>query len=904
MTTAPTRTPTPVGVPFARDLASFGAATALVADGTAISYAELADRVEARGRLLGDTRRLVMISGTNEVETLVTYLAALAGGHPVLLVPADNAEHVATIAERYDPDVVASGTGETWSIDVRRAGTAHHLHPDLALLLSTSGSTGSPKLVRLSAENLQSNAEAIATYLGIVGSDRAATTLPLHYCYGLSVVHSHLTRGACLVLTELSVVDACFWDLVRREGVTTFAGVPYTFELLDRVGFSRMKLPSLRYLTQAGGRMRPERVRALAALGQTNGWELVVMYGQTEATARMGYLPPELAEAHPEAVGVPIPGGSFRVVATEPRDRSTALPDGVVGELVYSGPNVMLGYAEGPADLALDRTTDELHTGDLARISSGGLVEIIGRSNRVAKTLGLRVDLDRLERLLLEQGFVAACASSGERLVVAAETFELSAVRDWVRRITGLPSWAVDVVGVPDLPRTPAGKPCYAAVAGMATETGGARAAAPSGTPAPARTAPASNEAVSVAELCALLSELLGRDDVSEESSFVSLDGDSLSYVEVSLRLEETLGVLPEGWHTMSIQALVGAARHRPDHEVARGSRRLPRWRRVEANVVIRALAIVLIVGSHANVFALAGGAHVLLAAAGFNLGRFHLTPAPRSERVRHLVTSVLRIAVPSIAVIGLIALATGDYPLPTVLLLNGVLGPDGWSEPEWYFWFVEALVWSLLAVAAVVAVPAVDRLERRHPFALAMGVLGLALLPRYGVLGLGGDGDRIHAGLVVCWLLALGWAAAKASTMWQRGAVTIVAVATLPGFFDDLQREAIVAAGVTLLVWVPTLPIPRRLVPLLGTLAGASLYIYLTHWQVYPWLEYRWPVLALLSSLAVGIVTARLLAPLTSKIDRLVPRPRLGGHDSEPAGDRTPVRRGRSRRDRLVVPS
>ena len=165
--------------------------------------------------------------------------------------------------------------------------------------------------------NLVSNAAAIAEYLGIRETDRAATTLPMSYCYGLSVIHSHLLRGAGLVLTDHSVVDDEFWELFRRHRGTTFAGVPYTFELLERVGAETLDLPHLRYVTQAGGQMPPERVRRFAELGRRQGWDLFVMYGATEATARMAYLPPQLASSHPGTIGGPIPGGSFTV---EPRD--------------------------------------------------------------------------------------------------------------------------------------------------------------------------------------------------------------------------------------------------------------------------------------------------------------------------------------------------------------------------------------------------------------------------------------------------------------------------------------------------------------------------------------------------------------------------------------------------------
>ena len=152
------------------------------------------------------------------MDTVVTYLGALAGGHALVLVP--DADAVAC----YDPDVVV----RAGVMEVRHEGTVHDLHPDLALLLSTSGSTGSPKLVRLSHTNLTSNATAIAEYLGIRSSDVAPTTLPLHYCYGLSVLNSHLTVGAAVMITDESVTSPMFWEDFRAAGCTTIAGVPYT----------------------------------------------------------------------------------------------------------------------------------------------------------------------------------------------------------------------------------------------------------------------------------------------------------------------------------------------------------------------------------------------------------------------------------------------------------------------------------------------------------------------------------------------------------------------------------------------------------------------------------------------------------------------------------------------------
>ena len=312
-------------MPFVREFVAYGDRRALITVDGELSYRELTGRVHEMGERLGVERRLVLVTGGNAIDPIVTYLAALAGGHPVLLVPENNDLLRASLIANYDPDVIADREGDQWQLVERRHRSSHDLHPDLALLLCTSGSTGSPKLVRLSHENLQANADAIADYLDIASTDRSATTLPMHYCYGLS---SHLSRGAGLVLTDLSVVERCFWELFAESRCTSFASVPYTFDLLDRIGFPDMVLPHLRYVTQAGGRLAPDRVAQYAELADRAGWDFFVMYGQTEATARMAYLPPKLAGLYPDAIGVPIPGGArarARARVLGPGDRRVGL---------------------------------------------------------------------------------------------------------------------------------------------------------------------------------------------------------------------------------------------------------------------------------------------------------------------------------------------------------------------------------------------------------------------------------------------------------------------------------------------------------------------------------------------------------------------------------------------------
>jgi acyl-CoA synthetase (AMP-forming)/AMP-acid ligase II len=855
--------------PLGCDLAAFGDRAAIVTAQGEISYRDLAARVGRAARLLGAGRRLVLVAGSNTVDAVVAYLGALAAGHPVLLVPGDEAV-IATMTAAYDPDVVVQPVDGRWTCQERRAGSAHDLHPELALLLSTSGSTGSPKLVRLSHANLRANAEAIATYLGIRETDRAATTLPLHYCYGLSVLNSHLLRGAGLILTDLSVADTCFWELFRRARGTSFAGVPYTFSLLERVGFDAMRLPDLRYVTQAGGRLAPHRVRHLAELGRRRGWDLFVMYGQTEATARMAYLPPDLAQSRPEAIGVPVPGGALRL---EPLD--DAEPD--VGELVYTGPNVMLGYAHGPTDLALGRVIEELRTGDIARRGTDGLYEIVGRRSRFAKVFGLRIDLERVEAGLAADGVAAACTGRDEELVVVVEAAgQRSQLNRLVAQRCGLPARAVRIMVVPELPRLASGKVDQPAVAALA--------------------APGTGETVApgpVFDLCALYAEALDRPDVTPDDSFVGLGGDSLSYVEVSVRLSSALDRVPANWHTMPIRELRAAL---PTDRPARERR----WRPLDTGVALRALSIVLIVGTHIDIFTIRGGAHLLLAVAGFNFARFHLTDVDRRSRVRHVAASVARIAVPTAVYLALVVALLRQYSWTNVFLLNEAIGPRVGDQR--YFWFVETLVYTLLALLLLLALPVVDRWERRRPFVLPAALLALGLLVRYDVVALS-PMDNLTTPASLFWLFALGWAAGKADTAGQRLLVSAAGAAALVGYFDDPLREAIVVAGLLLLVWVPRVPSLALLNRLAGALAGASLYIYLTHWQVYPLLERHSRPLALVVALTAGVLFGAVVDRVTARLARRRHRARSAAAPAQRRSHGVPPRRRRRRprRERAV---
>ena len=400
--------PIPTRLPNGRALIESGSDSApalTLPDAAPITHGDLRAAAARTGRQLGPVKQLALIVADGSAEAMVGYISVLASGHAALLVADTSPAFIREIVNAYRPNWLGSQLPGGWALRPE-SGAPLALHPELAVMLSTSGSTGAVKFVRLSYTNVIENARSIADYLELNASDRGLLTLPIHYSFGLSVLNSHLLSGASVLASPHALTDPALWGFFKREGGTSFAGVPHSYKLLDAIDFENLELPTLRTMTQAGGRLPRDTALKYAALAERKGFRFFLMYGQTEATARMAYVPPDEARRFPDCVGVPIPRGALHLIAADGSPITRAETE---GELVYTGPNVMMGYATHLADLAAPPGPRELKTGDLAVLNEHGLVRITGRKSRFLKLFGLRISLDEIERKLEAQGIRAVC---------------------------------------------------------------------------------------------------------------------------------------------------------------------------------------------------------------------------------------------------------------------------------------------------------------------------------------------------------------------------------------------------------------------------------------------------------------------------------------------------------------
>lgn len=792
---------------FARTLEQFGDAPALLTEsGSSLSYTALAQAADAFAATLGNQRQLLLIDMVNAVESVIAYLGALRGGHPVIL----SAGQTAQLTTSFAPNALYHIVDGVWQLDRQTHAPRHDLYSDLALMLSTSGTTGSAKLVRLSSQNLHTNAVAILEYLRITQADRAITTLPLHYSYGLSVLNSHLAAGASIVVGDWALTSPDFVEVMKKYAVTNLAGVPYSYELLEKSPFTTAHFPMLRYCTQAGGKMPVTVIEKWDAWARARGIAFFVMYGQTEATARMSYMPPAQLARHAGSIGNAIPGGAFHLIDDDGRVIEAA---DTVGELVYRGPNVMLGYAETITDLALPGGSDELRTGDLAMRDAEGYYTITGRRKRISKVFGLRLSLDEIEAQLLAMGESAYVAGDDAQIVIATIAQPLAPmVIDSLAARYGLPKNIFMPLHLTTLPRLANGKVDYTALLAHGQ----------------AQRQISSAQIPTLSPLRHLFAELAPNGQVEDGDSFTSLGSDSLSYVRASIVVEEQLGHLPERWEEMTLTQLEALSRA--------GLNRSPslwRWHEMEMMTAVRAAAIVAVVCVHLLPHgSYAGGAELLMALAGLSLGKNGRNDLIGGQPFRPLRNFFLRIIVPYFILLAAYSLVHPEKFRFDTFLLLGNLRDGRRGDMLSVYWFLEAYGQILLLLALLFSLTPLRRFATRRPdlfgwcFVAASLLLKWIFFPYFGhTQGYNRTPDA------VLYLIAFGWQYAVLTSTLKRILliiITVMASLLTWGFTDT--HPLFLGAGFLLILLLPRLRMPGLLTWPLSAISLSSMYIYLSH--------------------------------------------------------------------------
>ncbi len=424
-----------------------------------ISYIDLAKRSDEIVKHLPN-RSLFILYFEASIDCIAVYLGALRNNHVALLIDPfldevlkDKIINKFRIKFKFD--------GKEWSKTKFWNESKNVFNKNLNILLSTSGSTGSPKLIKISKKNLVANANSIVEYLGLNKDDRAISSLPLHYSYGLSVLNTHLLVGAKFYLTNLPVTNKKFWSFFKENKITSMSGVPATWRILRKLFFDRMDLSSLKFITQAGGKLSNEEVKWLAKLGNNFNCKVFIMYGQTEATARISYLKPEMILEKCGSIGKVIPNGKLYLKG---ENNKTINKSNKEGELIYKGENVMIGYASEISDLKTSSINKELHTGDLAYFDKDGYFWITGRKKRFIKIFGNRVSMDDIESFLYEKGFESSVIGMDDKLIIVLNNEENISSDDLVSLLSNfykIHFSAIEVMRIDTIPRTSSGKTEY-----------------------------------------------------------------------------------------------------------------------------------------------------------------------------------------------------------------------------------------------------------------------------------------------------------------------------------------------------------------------------------------------------------------------------------------------------------
>ena len=428
-------------------------------------------------KFLDKKKSLVFIISENSYECIASYSGISYFESVVLLLDTNIQESVLKdLLKRFKPSYIFQKinreTQNHWEIILKIGAyglfeigykSKYFINKNLSLLLPTSGTTGYPRCVRLSYHNIYSNTKAICSYLNISSRDKVITTLPMSYSYGLSILNTHLYSNSTIVLTNLSFAQRSLWDKIKKFKVTTFGGVPYTYELLKKLKFSKLNIDSLNYITQAGGKIDSDTLKYFAKVCKEKKIKFFVMYGQTEASPRMSFLPPNMLETKSGSIGIPIEGGKFSIFNNKNHSIFSKYDE---GELVYEGENVCMGYAFDFNDLKKENENNGfLKTGDLVKIDKDGFYFSVGRKKRILKLYGNRVNLDFIEKKIQELGIDCICLGNDMELkVFTTDKSYVEDLNNFLINKLNISKYMFNLYLVKKFPRSASGKIIYSQI--------------------------------------------------------------------------------------------------------------------------------------------------------------------------------------------------------------------------------------------------------------------------------------------------------------------------------------------------------------------------------------------------------------------------------------------------------
>lgn len=379
-----------------------------------------------------EKKQLVLILANNSIGSILFYILSILNQNKIILIDENiNNTEIEKIITLYEPSYIVSKIKKPYfkiikkpvfrildSVILKTKFKTHNLKKELLILLPTSGSTGSSKFVQLSKKNIISNTKSILKYLKINSNDRAITNMPFYYSYMLSILNTHLFSGASIFVSNKTIIEKKFWNEFRKKKITSFNGVPYTWEVLNRIGIEKIFTKQINYITQAGGKLENDLANKLYQLCKLKKKDMYIMYGQTEASPRISYIKNENIIKYQGSIGKPISGVNMWI---ENKNSKKILKPNVKGEIFISGENIMMGYSSSVKDIKITNISKKklkLNTGDIGYFNKDGFFYITGRSNRIVKIYGNRIDLNEIERKMKDFLINVNCVNKDNILVV------------------------------------------------------------------------------------------------------------------------------------------------------------------------------------------------------------------------------------------------------------------------------------------------------------------------------------------------------------------------------------------------------------------------------------------------------------------------------------------------------